>query len=137
VGTFFASTRINRVGEKEDLLLFYSVRPSREGEVLLLYSVRPSREGGVLLLVYSNKPSRGVEFSTFPTQFRRKISSSSTRIDRVGKIEPSSSSTWTDGEGGDEASSCFARLTEYDERRLSSSYSGKPSREEEKTSHSI
>ena len=60
MGTFFSSTRISRVEEKEDLSLLYSVRLSREGGVLLiLYLVRPSREVGVVLLLYSDKPSRG------------------------------------------------------------------------------
>jgi len=61
VGTFFPSTRINRLEEKADVLIFYSVRPSREGGVVLLlfYLVSPSRKGGVLLLFYSDKPSRG------------------------------------------------------------------------------
>jgi len=45
VGTFFPSTWINRVEEKEELLL--------------PYSVRPSREGGVLLLLYLAKLSKG------------------------------------------------------------------------------
>jgi len=49
VGTLFPYTRINRVEEKEDLILLYSIRLSREGEVLLLLcSVRASMEGGVL-----------------------------------------------------------------------------------------
>jgi len=60
VGTFFPSTRISRVKEKEDLLLLYSVRPSREGGVLL-----------VLLLFYPVRPSKGVEFPSFPTQINQ------------------------------------------------------------------
>ena len=67
MGTFFPSTRINRLEEKADVLIFYSVRPSREGGVVLLlfYLVSPSRKGGVLLLFYSVRSSRRWSFPPF------------------------------------------------------------------------
>jgi len=64
---------------------------------------------------------------------RAEVSISSTRLSRVGKRE-NLLLFELDGLRG---RSCSTRLTEYDERRPSSSYSGKPSIEEEKTSHSI
>ena len=82
-----------------------------------------------------------MEFSSFSTRINRveeKEDLFLSHSDRPSRrIEPSSSSTWTDQEAREEASSYSARLTEYDERRPSSSYSGKLSREEEKTSHLI